>query len=132
MIRIGIEHLDEWEIGQVRRLCEAVPFGFEPEDLFKAEVAGLKQLWRLEQEDYSGLVVTEIAIHPKGKELVVWGIVGHGLIKAAREIFSDCKDFGISQNCKWITFRGTRPALQRIYEKTVGMKTLEKLYVMEL
>jgi len=114
--RVGVKDLTEGDLKKIIKITSLHPFGYNASDVMKAEMLGLKQIWRFDK----GLLITMISSHPGGKELLVWGLAGRGVFKPGFK--EACWELARKLNCRWISAGTTGAPQARLYAMKLGIK----------
>jgi len=78
-----------------------------------------------------GLVITEVLVHPRGKELFVFGITGAGILPKRDAILEDIMEMAAENNCKFLGASAIREGSNWL-GKTLGFTPVATRYIKEL
>lgn len=81
--------------------------------------------------DNSCLVLTEVIVHPKGKELFIYGITGRGILKNKHEVVEDFKELAKRLDCKWVGAEALRDGWTWL-AKGLGFEAVSTRYLKEI
>lgn len=126
--RIHVEQFTEDDLRRLIRLCKVGYEGISAGDVLRSVALGGLAAYRFMD---SGLVIFEIVAYRGGRELLVWGLVGSGFIKVAKELAEEFERIARSQGCRWIGGRAFRPGLARIYER-LGFPAIATYHLKEI
>ena len=121
----------EWvPVGAVSRLdrlllaraCEAEHSSLVTEDVLRLAIKGQAQIWRFTSGLDRGIFVTHILERVNGSELFVWLLVGRGIERHMKSIFSHLSVFGRANNCTTMG-AAAKPGVARVCERTLGFKS---------
>lgn len=110
------------------KACKAGVYGYTPQMILDCVAQGQMQLWSMDGE--RGIVITLVTIHPGGKELLVWGLAGKGVILNG-SLGEELKRVGGILNCKWVCGYLPSSSIERLYKK-FGGKKISTLYRAEI
>lgn len=126
--RVRVQDLTPDDLLLLTRICSMGYNGTTEEELMRAELQGTYQFWSLPKS----LFVLGFAQHPAGKELIVWGFAGEGVVKARKEIMEDLEQIAVHNGCRWIGGYGDTTNGHKWLYEGLGLKPWAVYYVKEL
>lgn len=125
--QIWNDKIDEVDISCLQKICKSDYYGYTPQGILADSIQGAKQLWRGKHKGKRFLVVTEVRVHPAGKELDIWGAGGEGYFSAYPVVIEKLTLWGRERNCRWISARTQRPGIIRLAQSQGGKTTWQNL-----
>jgi hypothetical protein len=120
LIRVDPKDLTEAQVELLLQFCAGLDTGVEPKHVIAQAITGQLGIWRTNLGDSDGLFLLKIAEHPAGRELIVWGIVGEGIIPKCHSFMNELKDIGRALGCVVMTALTEDPRLRKIYERRLN------------
>jgi hypothetical protein len=115
------------EFGLLEKLCAQFADGNTPASLIAAHRSGVMNIFRAGE----GLVLLQTVSEGEARELIVYGLIGRGILAKADEVCADLKAIAREFECGSIGGNVTRPGLKRLYDK-LGAKPVSVYYQLEL
>lgn len=100
--------------------------GTSAEDIVLDILLGNLAAWRVD----GGLVLTMVCVHPRGRELFVYGIVGSGILAQGREIVRRLREIAAESGCSMIGAQGVPRGWLRAATR-LGFAPVSTRYLME-
>ena len=117
---VSVDELDLKDLEWLQTAREDQLGGISPGSLAERVAEGRAQLWKYTgDEGQSGIIITTVLDHEKGKELFVWLMAGRGLRPHMNEIMERLSEFAKATGCKWLTGR-SKPAIARVLQRQAG------------
>ena len=111
----------------LEKLCKHFADGNTPMSLIAAHRSGVMNIFRAGQ----GLVLLQTVSEGEARELVVYGLLGRGILAKADKVCADLKAIAREFECGSIGGNVSRPGLKRLYDK-LGAKPVSVYYQLEL
>lgn len=112
---------------KLRERCEGCP---QVTDLLALRARHAMQFWEL--GDARALVLTTIEESPSGLSLLVYGTVGHGIIRQMKQVVADLKLIAAQFGCASVTGRPARKGWSRTRLDQLGFRPTADLMTLEL
>ncbi len=127
---ISWRELEDADLLLLTRLCRAGYANTGPMDIIEAAARGQFALLRYL---HAGLFIIEAITHLGGdKELVIWGMIGKGILANKHKIFDELCYYAKLNNCKFIGGRSLHKGLNRVYERLLQTPAHATYFVKEI
>jgi hypothetical protein len=110
-----IVNFDEMDLEHVKKLCRTSYSGLSYEDVLQDIARGILRPWRITGPKCEGILLLRLDQHPLGRELVIWGIAGSGIMRGAKDMFGTIVGHAREQGCRWVTAYNMEPHLAKLY-----------------
>jgi hypothetical protein len=130
--RIYLKDLDERDMKWLLKGVESFQDGTKPRHVMEDVSEGYMQLWRVEGAA-EGIMVTQLIRKPAFRVLEIWTLAGKGLFpQYGNKILEECRDVARKMGADRIYCGAESPALEKLYERRLGMQPKARRFVAEV
>lgn len=120
--------LTETDFKWLSKMVDGYYRGARPIHLVKDAMEGRALLWRL-TGDQEGMMVTQVLLHPAGKEVLVWGLAGENL--KMLPLADAVENYAKEHEAKWIGAQTSSPAMEKLFSRLNG-KSISRYWLKEV
>jgi len=106
--------------------------GWSLKSVLLALYTGHKKLWRLTGNGANAIYITQLELHPSGKEVFIWMTAGTGVARNRDDIYDVVDSYRRSVGAKFIGFMASTRASARMFGDYYGADLVGYRYMKEI